>query len=1381
MDARLLALVDEVVRRTRTLQARRSAVAVWCLAAVQLLVAGPFIHGVPGILMSAYVSAGIIAFFGIWLAYRSRQIADADRLDAARLIEASRPELKQRLLTILEQRPDPTTGQFNALQRMLQHEVVSQAEVGNWSECVPSTALKSSRNRALIAMLTCLALAAFLGRSTSTHLLAQEGDPEATASNPIAESGPVTTVTVEPGTTEVERGSNVLVLARFTGPLPANVSLLKEPASAVVVKTTEPAAVVTATSQVTSDSTEAQVTRFEMSKSLDDPVFGARIANVDKPFRYRVAFDNGQSETYDVAVFEYPKVERIDARIDFPAYTSLPPEEIPDTWIISAVEGATATLVCSLNKPIAQGKLVSEDGSQSFPLMNAPATATTSADAAQTPAAHRMQVRVPISRSMKLHFELQDDRGRANRELGEVRITARPNRPADIAITFPAKDLKVSPLEEMQLEATVFDDFGVKDHGLILVVSDRDPATISLGKEAPAKQKTAVKHLVELELAKVEPDQLVSYYFFADDIAADGKTRRTMSDMFFAEVRHFEEIFRQDQQQPNQSQQQQQQQKEDSPQANQAAKLAESQKQIINATWKIIRREINSELTSAFASDVKQLLEAEQKAIEQLQQLIEELSDPQSKKFAEIARTGMVGADSHFQVAIETPDRRALTPAMNSARTAYEALLKLQAREHLIQQKQSGGGQSSSSAAGLSQQQLNQLELDQKKNRYEAERKAGQQSPKAAQNREQLQVLNRLRELSQRQSDVNQKLQELESALRAAKDEATQEELRRQLKRLSDEQRDLLKNVDELRERMDKPENQQQMAESRQQLEETRSQVRQTSDALENGKLSQALNSGTRAERELQELRDDFRQKAAGQFDDALKELRREARELTQKQQEIAQALQDPNAPPKDGQNPSASNTPDKDPKSNNSNANTPNSNSKNDGSKNDGSKPEPKSGTNQKDANAHGTKPSSAADGSKPMPRRSLRAPTDNRQNLADDLKQQRDQLDRVMEQARQIVEQAESSEPVLAKELYETVRKSFSDRPGEALDVTRELLKRGLMKEARQTEEVANKGIENLQQGIDRASKLVLGDELEALKRAREQVRQLKGSVAEELAQNSPKGSGKPRNDEANPDGKSPTGQAQPGEPQPGQKGQQPNGDSKEGQQPNGQASKGQPGQQPGQQGEPNGKGQPDGKPDSSGQQPGKGQPGQPMGQQPGGQQPGGQQPGSPMSSEGQPSGQQAGNQPNGGRRSLTTRKGNLNGRGATSGGGDETSGGEETAAAGPANPITGQGFNEFSDQLREAEELVTDPKLRADIARVREMARSMRVDFKRHSKAPEWDSVRMQILQPLAEIERRIAEEIARQQSPDSLVPLDKDPVPDRYSELVRKYYERLSQGK
>jgi len=41
--------------------------------------------------------------------------------------------------------------------------------------------------------------------------------------------------------------------------------------------------------------------------------------------------------------------------------------------------------------------------------------------------------------------------------------------------------------------------------------------------------------------------------------------------------------------------------------------------------------------------------------------------------------------------------------------------------------------------------------------------------------------------------------------------------------------------------------------------------------------------------------------------------------------------------------------------------------------------------------------------------------------------------------------------------------------------------------------------------------------------------------------------------------------------------------------------------------------------------------------------------------------------------------------------------------------------------------------------------------------------------------------LADEIAKRETPDSLVPVDRDPVPTRYRDLVRSYYERLGSGK
>lgn len=135
-----------------------------------------------------------------------------------------------------------------------------------------------------------------------------------------------------------------------------------------------------------------------------------------------------------------------------------------------------------------------------------------------------------------------------------------------------------------------------------------------------------------------------------------------------------------------------------------------------------------------------------------------------------------------------------------------------------------------------------------------------------------------------------------------------------------------------------------------------------------------------------------------------------------------------------------------------------------------------------------------------------------------------------------------------------------------------------------------------------------------------------------------------------------------------------------------------------------------------------------------------------------------------------------GNVAGQGNRAGEGGGEGGDQGTRRA----PITGEGYADWSDRLRNVEELLDVPDLRNEVAGVRDRARNMRLDFKKQGKAPQWDVVRVQIAQPLAEVRSRINEELARRESKDSLVPIDRDPVPQKFSELVRRYYEKLGSG-
>jgi len=117
----------------------------------------------------------------------------------------------------------------------------------------------------------------------------------------------------------------------------------------------------------------------------------------------------------------------------------------------------------------------------------------------------------------------------------------------------------------------------------------------------------------------------------------------------------------------------------------------------------------------------------------------------------------------------------------------------------------------------------------------------------------------------------------------------------------------------------------------------------------------------------------------------------------------------------------------------------------------------------------------------------------------------------------------------------------------------------------------------------------------------------------------------------------------------------------------------------------------------------------------------------------------------------------------------------------STGPATPLTGEGFLNWSDRLRDVEEMLDYPDLRNAVAAARDRARVIRQDYKRDHKKPDWAVVRLQVLDPLVQVRQHVADELARRDSKEALVPLDRDPVPARYSELVRKYYEELGKNR
>jgi len=1254
-----------------------------------------------------------------WLLYRRR----VSSVELARRLEARDTKLNGLAVTAAEllHKPDPT---------FLDHRVISQftdySATHDWNKILIGWKASLWGSRTTIAACLMFVLSFWWALSSSKNYhrnLSQIAVEKATA-KPTAPA-PELSATLTPGDTEIERGSRLIVEAKFAKDVPAEATLI----------VTEP------------DGKERE--RIPMRLTVDEQVFGGMIAKVDVDARYHVEFGNGKSKQHTITTFVYPKLERVDVKITPPSYTGLPTKEVKNTMKVTAMEGSALDFTFKINKPVKDAELFGEDKTV-LPLKPSAADPTI------------LTAKMKAEKSQKWRVHLVDDKERANKNPPWLSVTVQTNQLAKIEVMFPKRDVQVSQIQELPLEAKVWDDLGVTKSGASFSIAGRTKDVIfKHGTTQPAK-KQDVRELLALEHESAEPRQLVSYHFWAEDKGPQGEVRRAMSDMFFADVRHFEDIFREAEAPPSEPGKEKK---------TDTDKLVELQKQIVNATWRVIRETNAGRVMEAAAPDVDVVHESQGLALEQTKEVMEKAEDAEIKTALTEAWKSMKDALEPLGQASSEKKRTPLNQALTFEQSALEWLHRAQSREHRVM-RQNQPSKSSSASQQAKQNQLMNLELKQQEQRYEEEKQATEEQ--TAEQQENLQVLNRLKELARRQEALAEKMKELQRQMEQAKNEQEKQELANQLKRLQDEQEQLLRDVDELKERMEQPDNAANMAEAKEQLEQTREQVMDAAEKLKEQQLADAANAATRAQRELEKMQEDFKQKTAKQFADEMKQVRQQAREVAEKQQKISESLENQ------------------------------------------------KTGEPSGDTSASLEKMLSGSE-------------------VARQIEEQGAKVNELLENMRRISEQAEGNNPLLHRRLYEAVRDAQTGGLEENLEEARMQSRYGNRADAQDAERKATTSVEQLQKGVEKAAESVLGSETETLRMARAELDKLIEEVGQEGQQsqdsqgepNAAKGDAEMRSaqasvnerkssdkakDEAKAAGQQPgdkpteTAGKELGEGKAGQESQKGRAGQEEpkpkqmaqGQKP-GEAKGAQPGQAPGegkQPGEQPGQQQANADPGQQGQGGQKGKEGQNPGESPqmaqgegkegaGGQKgtggkPGeagqggqGDQPSSEDSAEPQQSGAQQlsanrSPQQSGGREYNT----------AGSGGGGGNEGGafffDQGAEVANDRPFTGAGYDQWTDRLRTVEELLSQPELRNEAAKVLDNARAMRIDQERNDATPQVDHLQMRILNPLVELRDRVAEELAKRDTKNPMVPVDRDPVPPVFRELVKRYYQELGNG-
>jgi hypothetical protein len=1398
-DHILKAKLDELQARLRAIQNHRHAaiVTLGSAAGIALLHAGDLTpRSSLGWFALLVALPTLFVLLSLWLHPWKKW----DHRSIARLVESRFPELNAVLLTATENLTAADAENRNVFTQRVLEQAVDQGARQDWV-----TVITQRQQRWVQGLNYVGTLALFLMLTIATlwhrdRIAARQSNQElAKKDTPAAAAAPTLSVTLTPGDVEIERGSRVIVEATFAQDVPPEATL------------------------VVSELDGAVRERLPMRLTVDGQVFGGLIARVDADAHYHVDFEGGRSQQHRLTTFVYPALVRADVKITPPAYTGLPVKEIKNTLKVNAMEGSTLDFTFQVSGPVKEAELFGEDKTI-LPLKPSPTDPT------------QLIATMKAEKTQRWRVHLVDAADRANKNPPWLSVKVQANQLAKIEVVFPKRDIQVSAIQELPVEAKVWDDLGVTQSGVSFSLAGQSKEVVfKHGLTAPAK-KQDVRELLALEHESAQPRQLVSYHFWAEDKGPQGEVRRAMSDMFFADVRHFEDIFREAEAPPPEPGEPKKETDLD--------KLVKLEKEIVNATWKLIRDANAGRTMDAAAPDVSVVQESQNLALEQTKELMEKAEDPEIRNTLTEAWKSMKDAQAPLTQAAEEKKRASLNQALTFEQSALEWLHRAQSREHRVM-RQNQPSESASASEQSKQNQIMNLELKQEEQRYEEEKKATPEQ--TAEQQENLQVLNRLNELARRQEALAEKMKELQKQLEKAQSEEEKQELANQLKRLQDEQEQLLRDVDDLQERMDTSENTANLAEAKDQLEQTREQVMDAAEKLKQQQLAEAANAATRAQRELEVMQEDFKQKTAKRFTDEMTQVRQQARSVAEAQKQISEALE---------------------------NQKTPKASSDTSAALEkvlDGSQIARKiedQASEVKDLLENMRRLSEQAEGNNPLLHRRLYEAVRDAQTggLEENLEEARLQSRYGNRSEAQDAERQANTNVTQLQQNVEKAAESVLGSETESLRLARSELDK-LIEGIQQEEGKGEAGGQGSQEGQGPQTAANTPSQKEdngpsTNPTAPEGSADIRSAATQPVRNESSTASNNPKTSTAP---NQPSEKGQPDQPNqkdgqataqaPGEKSQKPgegpdSAGGQKGEQPDGESGNATPqmaqgqGGQSGQNGQKPGEG-PNGPQDSTAQNAPGGQGGQGLANAPEGSadtpvrnasstaptnpnappnpnaqgsskapnNKGGQ--GLANTPEGsadtpvrnansnasnntnapnQPTGQ--GNPPNNkdsnglanAANSTTSAGRNLSGNDRRSGqpqvSNADRSGGafffDETAEQTDRSPLTGSGYQEWTDRLRNVEELLTQPQLRNEAAKVLDNARALRIDHERNNLAPQSDHLGMRITQPLVELRNRVAEELAKRDPANPTVPVDRDPVPPAFRDLVKRYYQELGHG-
>jgi hypothetical protein len=591
----------------------------------------------------------------------------------------------------------------------------------------------------------------------------------------------------------------------------------------------------------------------DMRRTADG--FEYAFESVDRSFHYVVAAGAAKSLSYEITALFAPRVRRIDLEYTYPSFTGLSPRLEEDGGDIYAPAGTRVRLRIRTDKPVARGEI-----------------ATSSAASALRPAGDCMlEGELVLAKDDSYRLRLADDDGLKTNGETEYFIRLMDDRPPDVRILRPSGDQKITPLEEVAIEARADDDYGVAAFDLVYAVAGGREHVVAFDRVSGTDVEKVGARLLPAEDLGVKPGDVITYYARARDVARGKRSSETRSDIFFLEVKPFNEEFVAAQSQAGSG-----------GDSSDVDALVAKQKEIISATWNIERRAAAGRSADDVAAVAK--AQAELKAMaERMTRGGGRVRPPAPAPAPERVQFGAPqqrGGEDPVAAAVEAMGRaiaelegQRTKDAIPHEMAALNGLLRAQAevRRRQVSQGASGSG-NGGNRSGQDLTALFDKELQrQQRTNYET-RSSSEEKPKDAGDS----ALDRIRDLAKRQEDLSRRQRELAEA------GLSPEEMKRQLEKLTREQMELRQQAEELARK------QQSQPGANSSLQGAAEQMQSAASEMRRDEAKGAAESGARAAEQLRRAEEQMRGASGSGKGQQAGELQMEAQQVTQEQRRIA-------------------------------------------------------------------------------------------------------------------------------------------------------------------------------------------------------------------------------------------------------------------------------------------------------------------------------------------------------------------------------------------------------------------------------------------------------------------------------------------------------------